>query len=114
MCIVLNSKGLHSIARVALLLGILALVASLAGCDRNQYVLTISSTDGGAVVSPGEGALAYPAGATVVLLAQPDPGYRFVRWTGDVRAIKHVNSGSTIIAIRGNYSITANFQWMSP
>jgi hypothetical protein len=114
MCTVLDSRERGLAARVGVLLIMLALVAGMSGCDRNQYVLTISSTQGGTVVSPDEGALTYPAGATVVLLAQPDPGYRFIGWTGNVRAIKNVNAASTMIAIKGNYSITANFEWMSP
>lgn len=106
-----SSRRQCLVARVTICLIIVVLIASLAGCSRVQYVLNISSTQGGTVTIPGEGALNYPAGATVVLLAQPEPGYRFVNWTGDVRAIKDINSASTIIVVKGNYSITANFKW---
>ncbi|MBE0430335.1 MAG: hypothetical protein IBX67_00750 [Dehalococcoidia bacterium] len=108
---VANTRICRFIATISAFLIIVALIAGMAGCDRGEYVLSISSTVGGTVTSPGEGNLAYPSGATVILMAQADPGYRFVRWTGDVRSIKDAESASTMIAVRGNYSITANFEW---
>lgn len=111
MRLMVSVKRRRIVTGVGILLILLAVIAGLAGCGRAQYVLNISSAQGGSVTIPGEGALPYPAGATVVLLAQPDPGYRFVNWTGDVRAIKDVNSSSTIVVMRSNYSITANFRW---
>ena len=111
MRLMLRSRSQRIVAAVGVLLIMVASLIGLVGCSRAQYVLNLSSTQGGTVTIPGEGALPYPSGATVVLLAQPDPGYRFVNWTGDVRAIKDVNSSSTIVVIMGNYTITANFRW---
>lgn len=48
-----------------------------------QYELTISSTNGGSVVTPGEGVFPYYAGAHVQLLAEAEAGYRFVNWTAN-------------------------------
>jgi len=75
-----------------------------------RYILTTSSTTGGSVKSPGEGLFEYAAGDTVVLVAEPGDGYRFVNWTGDVDTIANENSAATFIRMNGNYSITANFE----
>jgi len=48
-----------------------------------QYELTISSTSGGSVSTPGEGVHPYYAGTVVELLAEADTGYGFVNWTAD-------------------------------
>jgi hypothetical protein len=74
-----------------------------------KYSLTVSSTEGGSVTSPGEGTFTYNAGKVVSLVAKADKGYRFVNWTGDVSTVANVNSASTTITMNGNYSITANF-----
>ena len=71
--------------------------------------LTISSTEGGSVVDPGEGNFTFNYGQQVSLLAQPETGYRFDRWTGDVSTMADYTSAATTIAIGGDYSITAEF-----
>jgi uncharacterized repeat protein (TIGR02543 family) len=73
------------------------------------YDLTISSTAGGSVTLPGEGAFTYDAGTVVSLTAAPASGYHFVNWTGDVGTVANVNAASTTITINGDYSITATF-----
>ena len=75
-----------------------------------QFDLTISSTAGGTVTAPGEGAFTYDQGTGVNLVAEAEEGYRFVNWTGDVDAIAHVDAASTNITINDDYSITANFE----
>jgi isopenicillin-N N-acyltransferase-like protein len=75
-----------------------------------QYDLTISSTAGGDVTAPGEGTFTYDAGAVVSLVATPDPGYRFDKWTGNVSTIADVNAPATNVTVYGDYSITANFK----
>jgi hypothetical protein len=74
-----------------------------------QWRLTISSTEGGSVPIPGEGIFWYNDGQAVVLSARPDPGYRFVNWTGRVDAIGGVYQPTTIINMELDYTITANF-----
>jgi hypothetical protein len=71
--------------------------------------LTIHSTAGGSVVTPGEGAFTYAAGTAVKLVVTSDVGYRFVEWTGDVDTIANVRAAVTTITMSGNYSITAKF-----
>ncbi|MBP8910980.1 MAG: hypothetical protein KBI32_05690 [Phycisphaerae bacterium] len=46
-------------------------------------VLLTSSTLGGSVYSPGEGAFLYPPDETVTLEAKCDPGYEFAGWAGE-------------------------------
>jgi uncharacterized repeat protein (TIGR02543 family) len=95
--------------RVIILLIMIALIAGMAGCIRVNYDLTIASTSGGSVTTPGEGTFTYGQGRVVRLVARPCIGYTFVKWTGDVATITTVNSFSTTITMNGNYSITANF-----
>ncbi len=74
--------------------------------------LTIDSSQGGSVTTPGEGdpVGTYDQGDVVHLVAAPDTGYHFVNWTGDTGEIANVNEASTTITMEGDYSITANFE----
>ena len=96
-------------ARITILLIIVALVAGMAGCAPTQYQLTISSTAGGSVITPGEGTSTYNAGKVVRLVARSALGYAFAGWSGDVATINTVKSFSTTITMNGDCSITANF-----
>jgi hypothetical protein len=82
--------------------------------DEGWYGLTISSTEGGSVTTPGEGTYVYIANTTVPLVAQPDEGYQFLRWTGAVSTIADIYAASTSIAMNASYSITACFDWWYP
>jgi len=73
------------------------------------YDLTVSSTGGGSVTTPGEGVFTYDDGTVVDLVAEAEEGYRFVEWTGDVGTIADVYAATTNITMNGDYSITANF-----
>lgn len=96
-------------ARVIIFLITLALISGMASCVPVQHQLTISSTAGGSVITPGEGTFTYNEGKVVRLTARPALGYTFVGWTGDVATITTVKSFSTTIAVNADYSITANF-----
>src|SRR4030042_6894166 len=48
------------------------------------YDLTVGSTDGGQVTTPGEATFPYDCGAVVPLVAAAEAGYYFVNWSGDV------------------------------
>ena len=82
--------------------------------DAGWNSLTISTTSGGSVTGPGQGTFVYEDGSIVALIARPDEGYEFVRWTGDVAAIADINAIQTTITINGSYSITANFDSWHP
>jgi uncharacterized protein YkwD len=79
-----------------------------------RYNLTVTSTGGGWVTSPGTGTFTYDAGTVVSLAALPACGYQFVNWTGGVGTIANVNAASTTITMNGSYSIRANFAAIPP
>ncbi len=79
-----------------------------AACD-DDYILTVSSTEGGSVTTPGEGSSTYEPGTVVDLVATPDEGQSFIEWTGDVETIASATSASTTIVMNGDYIIMANF-----
>jgi hypothetical protein len=74
-----------------------------------QYYLSVNSTAGGNVTTPGEGVFPCDEGSVVDLVAEAEESYHFVQWTGNVSAIANVSAASTTITMNGNYSITANF-----
>jgi len=78
------------------------------------YSLTTSSTPGGSVTTPGEGTFVHLPGTKAILVAEPDEGYQFVNWTGDVDTIADVNADKTTITMDGSYSVTANFESLHP
>ncbi|MFP3898272.1 MAG: CFI-box-CTERM domain-containing protein [Dehalococcoidia bacterium] len=74
------------------------------------YTLTISSTGGGWVSTPGMGNFTYYAGTVVSLLATPASGYRFLSWTGDVDTIADPYGASTSITMNRDRAIIASFR----
>jgi hypothetical protein len=74
-----------------------------------HYDLTIVSTAGGSVTTPGEDTFTYDEGTVVNLVAEAEEGYHFVKWTGNVDNIADIGEASTTITMQGDYSITANF-----
>jgi len=97
--------------RVSIFLTIAALIVGMVGCASVKDDLTIASTVGGSVTTPGEGTFTYDEDEVVELVAEAEDedGYQFVEWTGDVGTIANVNATRTTIAMNGDYSITANF-----
>jgi len=98
-----------------LLAAVLAVSIGLASCGGEQvpeiteYNLAVSSTEGGSVITPGEGIFTYDEGADVDLEAVADEGYLFDGWGGDVGTIADVEDADTTITMNGDYIITANF-----
>jgi peptide/nickel transport system substrate-binding protein len=94
----------------------LAFSVGLIGCggggvpEITKYNLTISSTEGGSVTSPGQGTFSYDEGEVVNLVAEPEEGYQFTNWIGDMVAIADINAAITTITMSANYSITACFE----
>ena len=105
----------------------LVLIATLFGCSSGTadtdpheplenpepmgYTLTtISSTAGGSIIIPGEGDFTYDVVMVVDLVAEVEPGYRFVNWAGDVDTIVDPDFASTTITMNDDYSITVNFE----
>jgi len=98
---------------IFVIIGCLLLIGlTLPGCvpESDQMVtLTISSTIGGSVTTPGEGTFPYDAGTVVDLVAEAEAGYQFVNWSDNVGTIADVNAASTTIIMNDNYSIGADF-----
>ena len=106
--ILLNSRRHHYLARVSIFLIAVALIAGMVGCT-GQYSIQISSGTGGTVTTPGEGAFTYDEGTVVNLVAEPDEGYRFANWTGNVDTIADAYAASTTITMNNHYYIIARF-----
>jgi len=87
-----------------------SITASFEEIPKARYGLTIASTAGGNVTTPGEGIFNYDEGTDVDLVAVADEGYQFIDWTGDVSTIADTSAASTTITMNDDYSITANFK----
>jgi len=102
----------YYVAKFSIFLITVALIAGMVGCTPDgavQYNLLTSSSAGGTVTTPGEGLFSYGKGTVVNLVAEPDAGYRFANWTGNVDTIADVGDATTTITINNHYSITARF-----
>jgi len=95
--------------RLGIFLLTVALIAAMAGCVPAQDSLTVSSTEGGEVIIPGEGTFTYDAGTAVDLVAVAEEGYYFVNWSGDVGTVAGVSAATTTVTVNADYSIMANF-----
>jgi hypothetical protein len=85
---------------------------ALTGILHVQRILTCSSTDGGSVTQPGEGAFQYDDGTVVNLMATAELGYHFVNWTGtavDAGRVADPNSAGTTVIMNAGYTVVANF-----
>ena len=112
MKIVPSSKIHHYLVRVIIFAILLALTAGMVSC-RSQYGLNVASTDGGTVITPGEGLFSYDAGTVVELVAVPDAGYKFANWAGSVDTIANVNAATTTITMNSSYHVIASFSCTS-
>ena len=77
-----------------------------------QRTLTLSSTSGGSVSTPGEGAYQYSHGTVVDVNAIPDLHYHFVNWTGtgvDAGKVANPTSAGTTVTMDDDYTVQANF-----
>jgi hypothetical protein len=105
-----SSRRDYYVARASIFLITVALIAGMIACaSPPEYNLTILTTEGGEVTSPGEGTFSYDEGMVVPIVAFPYTGYRFVNWTGDVSTIADVEDASTTIIMDAGRSVTANF-----
>jgi hypothetical protein len=73
-----------------------------------RFALTLATTPtngGGVLVTPPSADGTYPAGAILAVAAQPNPGFRFVRWTG----ADNSTNNPIVITMNASQSLTANF-----
>src|SRR4030042_2017273 len=101
------------VARISTFLVTLAFIGGMVGCagysTPTSYTLTVLTTTGGSVITPGQGSFAYTNGTVVTLVATPASGYLFAGWTGDVGTLGNVNNPTTTITVSNNCSITSKF-----
>jgi hypothetical protein len=75
-----------------------------------QYTLTISSTTGGSVTTPGEGVYTYYAATVVDLLAEAEAGYQFAKWIASAGTFGDANAAETTFTMPAqDVTITAQF-----
>ena len=87
----------HHLAGVCTFLLVVALIAGMVGCTPKEQDLTVSSTAGGSIITPGTGTFTYQKGTKVDLEATPYACYEFVNWIGDVATIADVYDSTTTI-----------------
>ena len=76
-------------------------------CDTGKdFTLVVVSSAGGVVTEPGQGVFIYPTGTVVNLVAVPDPGCEFDKWTGNVT---NPNSPETTINVEQYEVVKAYF-----
>jgi hypothetical protein len=109
MKIIPSARKNRDIAVAIIFLAVIALSVWLLSRLPAHYNLTISSTGGGEVTTPGEGTFTYAEGTVVNLVAEAEEGYYFVNWTGDVGTVADTGAATTTITINGNYYVEANF-----
>lgn len=111
--LIFNGSG--SCCKLRLFLLLILFIASAVGiiaCRQTapvEYSLTIASTAGGLVITPGEGVFKYDSGVEVDLVASPDKGHRFVNWSGDVAAMNDIYSAAARITVNADSSVSATF-----
>ena len=77
--------------------------------DPDTYVLTLFISSQGAGFARGTGS--YAEGAKVTITAEPNPGYTFVNWSGDIAHIEDENAPSTTVIMPAfNIWLRANFK----
>jgi hypothetical protein len=84
----------------------------LAFAITTQNTLTVSSTSGGSVTTPGEDLFHYDYGTVVPIIAEADSNYQFWEWTGtavDEGKVADPCATSTTVTMHGDYTLIANF-----
>jgi len=75
-----------------------------------QYELTISSTTGGSVTTPGEGVFTYYSGTVVHILAEAETDYQFVEWTAPAGTFGDASAAETTFTMSAqDVTVTAHF-----
>jgi hypothetical protein len=104
------------VKRVIIFLILGALIVGMVSCSPGGsgvfggYSISISSTIGGKVTTPGEGSFSYAGGTVVTLVATPDLGYHFVNWVTNANTIANVYAATTTITVNNYYFVTALFK----
>jgi len=89
------------------------LVAYFESTTAARRSLWVSSTDGGYVRIPGEGAFTYSEGTEVPIHACRNGGYHFIGWTGtavDAGKVLSPAATHTTVRVDDSYTLKANFE----
>ncbi len=76
----------------------------------DYHELSIDVDGEGRVIQPGEGSFGYDLDEKVVIEAEADGNYEFIRWTGDIENVESPESRMTRIIMEDDYDITAEFE----
>lgn len=71
--------------------------------------LTVSSSEGGKVATPGPGTSIYDHGDLVTVVAAADPNYRFLRWEGSGSEQVPQSLSTVSLLMNGDYELRAVF-----
>jgi uncharacterized repeat protein (TIGR02543 family) len=83
----------------------------------DEITLTTSSTKGGSVALPGEGAFVVPCGTIVPVEAEAETCYAFTHWTGTAVTLGRIadpNASSTEVTLWEDLTLIANFEYVCP
>lgn len=69
------------------------------------HAVVISSSEGGRVIDPGEGAFPFEHGRTTMLTASADPGFIFLNWSGSYSGTEN----PAALTVLKDYEIRASF-----
>jgi len=107
---VLTIGNVHASETIIVVNGDYSIMANFELPPPVEYSLNIIGPVYGSVAAPGEGRFMYEEGTVVNLVAEPDDGYEFATWTGDVDTIANINDASTTITMNSDYYICAHFR----
>jgi hypothetical protein len=107
---VLTMGNVHASETIIVVNGDYSIMANFELLPPIEYSLNIIGPASGSVITPGEGRFMYEEGTVVNLVAEPDTGYEFARWTGDVDTVANVNGASTSITMNNDCYISAHFR----
>ena len=110
---VLTMGDVHASETIIVVNGDYSIMANFELPPPLEYSLNIIGPSYGSVITPGEGRFVYEEGTMVNLVAEPDIGYVFARWTGNIDNIADINDASTTITMNSDYYICAHF-WEAP
>ena len=86
----------------------LLILISFINCSKDKdpiiikYTISVSVSDGGSVDNTGG---SYDENSSVVITAEPNEGYEFTEWSGDVSG----NTNPLTVIMTGDKTITATF-----
>jgi len=95
--------------------GVLENTGTFANVDLELDPMLTIAVSGSGTTTPAVGEHGpYTCDDPQALLADPDTGWHFVEWTGDVDTVDNVTAADTFITMDGIYSIMANFEAEAP